>query len=341
MTYEEVLSRARKVLAGTCNVCPVCDGVACRGRIPGVGAKDSGRSFTACVEFLRSVKVNLDTLYASHGQDPSCRLFGHTFSYPIFAAPIGGTLLNYHSDMTESEYTQALVSGTLRAGTAACTADGPKPQLFLDTLPIIQAAGGRAIPTIKPWDNQKLFEMTAQIQQTGAMAFAIDVDSAGHKNHALLGKPLYPKPVEELREVAQSTSVPLILKGIMTARGACKARQAGAQAIVVSSHGGRVLDDTPATCSLLPEIRRAVGPDFTIFVDGGIRSGLDVFKALALGADAVFIGRPYAISVFGGGAEGVELYTQKLGQELKDAMMMTGCATLADINPECIRLPHP
>lgn len=105
----------------------------------------------------------------------------------------------------------------------------------------------------------------------------------------------------------------------MTARGAEKALEAGASGIVVSNHGGRVLDHCPATAEVLPEIVDAVGGKMTIFVDGAIRSGMDMFKALALGADAVLIGRPFVTTVYGGGEEGVQLYVQKLKAELADS----------------------
>ena len=84
----------------------------------------------------------------------------------------------------------------------------------------------------------------------------------------------------------------------MTVKGALKAKEAGASAIVVSNHGGRVLDQCPTTAEVLPEIAEAVGADMKILVDGGIRSGVDVFKALALGADAVLIGRPFVTAVY-------------------------------------------
>lgn len=102
------------------------------------------------------------------------------------------------------------------------------------------------------------------------------------------------KTVEELKEIISYAGVPFILKGIMTVNGAKKALEAGAAAIVVSNHGGRVLDQCPATAEVLPEIVEAVGGKMTILVDGGIRSGMDVFKALALGADGVLIGRPFS-----------------------------------------------
>ena len=97
---------------------------------------------------------------------------------------------------------------------------------------------------------------------------------------------------------------PFILKGIMTVKGAEKALEAGAAGIVVSNHGGRVLDQCPATAEVLPAIVDAVGGKMKVFVDGGIRSGMDVFKALALGADAVLIARPFVTMVYGGGRGG-------------------------------------
>jgi isopentenyl diphosphate isomerase/L-lactate dehydrogenase-like FMN-dependent dehydrogenase len=174
------------------------------------------------------------------------------------------------------------------------------------------------------------------MEAADVMGFAIDVDSAGLVNMALMGTPVFPKSVEELCTITSSTKIPLIIKGVMTAECAKKALKAGAYGIVVSSHGGRVLADAPAPCSMLPEIRQAVGDKLKIFVDGGIRSGADVFKAIALGADAVLIGRPYAVSVFGGGVEGVEFYTKKIGAELIETMIMTGCKNLSSITMDKI-----
>ena len=116
------------------------------------------------------------------------------------------------------------------------------------------------------------------------------------------------------------------------AGGAVKAADAGAAAIIVSNHGGRVLGGAAATAEVLPEIVDAVGGKMTIFVDGAIRSGMDMFKALALGADAVLIGRPFVTTVYGGGEEGVQLYVQKLKAELADTMRMCGAHSLADID---------
>ena len=119
-------------------------------------------------------------------------------------------------------------------------------------------------------------------------------------------------------------------------RATKKALEAGASGIVVSNHGGRVLDQCPATAEVLPAIVDAVGGKMTILVDGGIRTGMDVFKALALGADAVLIGRPFVNMVYGGGAEGVQVYVDKLKAELADTMAMCGAHKLSDIKRSMI-----
>lgn len=92
-----------------------------------------------------------------------------------------------------------------------------------------------------------------------------------------------------------------------------------------------MLDQCPSTAEVLPAIADAVGGKLTILVDGGIRSGMDVFKALALGADAVLIGRPFVTMVYGAGAEGVQVYVDKLRAELADTMVMCGAHSLSDI----------
>ena len=145
------------------------------------------------------------------------------------------------------------------------------------------------------------------------------------------------KSVEEMKAIIKDAGLPFIIKGIMSVKGALKAREAGAAAIVVSNHGGRVLDQSPATAEVLEEIAQAVGGTLKIFVDGGIRSGVDVFKALALGADAVLIARPFVNAVYGGGKEGAGLLAAKLGAELADTMEMCGAASLQEITREMVR----
>ena len=142
-----------------------------------------------------------------------------------------------------------------------------------------------------------------------------------------------------MREIIDHAQRPFIIKGIMTVAGAKKAVEAGAAGIVVSNHGGRVQGGVPSTAEVLGEIADAVKGQTVIFVDGGIRSGVDVFRALALGADAVLIGRPFATMMYGAGAEGVKVLFNKLVGELKGTMTMCGAASLKDITADKVWLP--
>lgn len=340
MTYQEVLANAKTNMAPKCRVCRECNGLACRGEIPGVGGKGTGNAFVVNYEYLSKIKVNMDTIYENKGQDTSVSLFGKAFSAPVFAAPISGLSNNYNGYLNERTYAEALVPGCVQAGVAAFTGDGAPDHFLKDPLSAVQAAGGVAVPTIKPWAEETVFEKMDLALKAGAMAIAMDIDAAGLPLLAAAGKPVCSKSTEELAEIAAHSPVPFLLKGIMTADGAKKAVKAGVYGIVVSNHGGRVIDNTPATLEVLPEIKAAIGDQIKIFVDGGIRTGYDVFKAIALGADAVLIGRPYVVAACGGGAEGVTVYTRKIIAELQDAMKMTGCTVLNDISPDKVRLPR-
>ena len=154
-----------------------------------------------------------------------------------------------------------------------------------------------------------------------------------------LNPPAGSKTVEQLGEIVNAAGIPFIVKGIMTVSGAKKAFDAGASAIVVSNHGGRVLDQTPATAEVLERIVEWNQGRMKIFVDGGIRQGTDIFKALAMGADAVLIARPFVQAVYGGAEEGVKLYIEKLAAELSDTMAMCGAASIKDINRSMLYRP--
>lgn len=338
MTWQEVLKNAKKNMAPNCRVCRECNGTVCRGEIPGVGGKGTGSSFIRNCTELAKVKINMDLIYEDKGQDSSVELFGRTFAAPVFAAPISGLSVNYNGFLTEGTYAGALVPGCARAGCAAFTGDGAPDFYFKDPLKAVKAAGGCAVPTIKPWDRETAFAKLDLAAEAGAMATAMDIDAAGLPLLAAAGKPVRSKSIAELAEISAHAGRPFLLKGIMTPVGAIRAIECGAYGIVVSNHGGRVLDSTPATIEVLPEIRAVVRGKVKIFLDGGIRTGYDVFKALALGADAVLIGRPYVTAACGGGEEGVALYTEKVIAELKEAMCMTGCASLADITPDKVRV---
>ena len=125
----------------------------------------------------------------------------------------------------------------------------------------------------------------------------------------------------------------------MSGADAEQALAAGMDGLIVSNHGGRTLDGLPATIDVLPEVVAAVQGRVPLLLDGGIRRGSDILKALALGADAVLVGRPYVFGLAAAGAVGGAHVLQLLRAELEVAMALTGCADLASIDPDVIWSP--
>ena len=338
MNYQEILEHARTSMGPYCKACPVCNGKACTSQMPGPGAKGTGTVAIRNYEKWQDICVNMDTICENGKADTSFEIFGRTYKAPIFAAPIGAMKLHYGDKYDDLEYNNILVPACADAGIAAFTGDGVNAAVMQGATEAIRAKDGKGIPTVKPWDVNTLQEKLELIKASGSFAVAMDIDAAGLPFLKNLTPPAGSKTTEELAEIVKAAGVPFILKGIMTVKGALKAKEAGASAIVVSNHGGRVLDQCPATAEVLEEIVQAVGKDMKIFVDGGLRSGVDIFKALALGADAVLIGRPYVTAVYGGGAEGVATYTEKLITELADTMTMCGAHNLSEISREMVRV---
>ena len=337
MTYQQVIQQARGQM-GPCKACPVCDGKGCRGTIPGPGAKGIGDTAIRNYNAWQAVRLNMDTICASGQPDTRCSLLGQQFSLPVFAGPVGAVQLHYGQKYNDIDYNDILVPACREAGILAFTGDGADPAVMVAACGAVKQCGGFGIPTVKPWDAATIAEKMALVRDARALAVAMDIDAAGLpflKNHV---PPAGSKTVAELREIIAAAGVPFLIKGIMTVRGAQKALEAGAAGIVVSNHGGRVLDGTPATAEVLPEIAAAVGRRALVLVDGGIRTGLDVFRALALGADAVLIARPFVTAVYGAGADGVRSYVAQLQAELADAMSMCGARSLADISRDMVRL---
>lgn len=336
MNYSECIEQARERIGNYCKACPECNGKACRNQMPGPGSKGIGDTAIRNYDKWKDIRLQMDTIAENKTVDTSLELFGKTFQYPFFAGPVGAVQLHYGDCQTDVTYNDILVSACAEYGIAAFTGDGVDSNVMVAATKAIQKTDGIGIPTVKPWNLDTIKEKMNLVHASKAFAVAMDIDAAGLPFLKNLDPPAGSKTVEELRQIIKLAGTPFIVKGIMTVKGALKAKEAGADAIIVSNHGGRVLDQCPATAEVLETIANAVGDSMKILVDGGIRSGADVFKALALGADGVVIARPFVTAVYGGEKEGVRSYIEKIGSELEDTMKMCGVSSLNEINRDCV-----
>ncbi len=332
MNYKEVLKNAKINLNGSCRVCPVCNGKACAGEVPGMGGKGTGEAFTINVEALSKYKLNMRVIHNANNPDTSIELFGRKMRIPVFAAPVSGTTLNMGGKFTEQEYISWVINGCIDAGIYPMVGDTAVDSFLITNLEELKKADGNGIAIIKPWKNSEVVRKIKLAEEAGAYAVGMDIDAAGLITLALHGKPVGPKTLEDIKEIVQSTKLPFILKGIMTPDEAELAAEAGVSAIVVSNHGGRVLDQTPGVADVLPIIAAKVKGKVKILADGGVRNGVDVLKMIALGADAVLIGRPFVSASFGGQTEGVKTYIDTIADDLKAAMILTGCNSIDEIS---------
>lgn len=339
MIYSEILEKARTCIGDYCKACYECNGRVCKNKIPGPGAKGIGDVAIRNYDKWKEIRINMDTLVENKAVDTSVQLFHQKFKYPIFAGPVGAVNLHYGNKYDDMSYNNILVSSCAKHGILAFTGDGTNPEVMKAATEAIKKENGLGIPTIKPWNYETILEKMKYAKESNAIAVAMDIDAAGLPFLKNMTPPAGSKSVKELKQIIAACDKPFIVKGIMTVQGALKAKQAGASAIVVSNHGGRVLDQCLSTAEVLKDIVDTVGHDMKIFVDGGIRSGVDVFKALAMGADGVLIARPFVTALYGGEDEGIQAYIDKIGNELEETMAMCGAHSLDEIIRDMISIP--
>lgn len=331
--WQEVYANAKQ-RCEKCRCCPVCNGIACRGETPGPGGKGSGSSFVRNVEMLKKIFITMDTIVEDGDISTEAMFFHHPVSLPVYGAPISGIKQNYGADLDELTYTRHLIEGCMQSHTIAFTGDGMHDEMFKGPMDLIKEHNGYGVPTIKPWNKDNMKWRIEMANDANVLAIASDIDASGLTNLRNSITPVGFKSIEDLKACKQMSTSPVILKGILSVKGAMKALQAGADGIIVSNHGGRVLDDCLSGIEVLEDIVHAVNGRMKVFVDGGFRSGNDVFKALALGADGVLIGRPISQAIIGNGAKGIVTYLEKIKLELKEAMAMAGCKRIQDISKE-------
>lgn len=339
MEYAEVLENAKKNIGPNCKVCPVCNGLGCGNIMPGPGSKAPGNGANDNFNAWRKIKLNMDTIVANTAIDTSNVLFGRKLDLPLLTAPIGSIRLQYNPTDDVKDFNEKCMAACESRGIMHFYSTGLELATQEAAIKSRLAHGNNGVPVINPEVDENIIEQMNRCNEgTSPEAITVVVDSAGLPHLKACHGSGGTKSVEQLKMLKEKANVPFIVKGIMTVKGALKAVEAGADAIIVSNHGGRVLPDSPATAEVLEEIVAAVKGKTTIIVDGGIRSGIDMFKAYALGADFCMICRPVLISYYGGGQEGMECYFDKLRNELVDTMYMCGARSISEITRDMVRI---
>ena len=341
MTLTKVREEAKKKLMGVCGVYKICDGDAMRicqgqsyGRPLGFGGIGSGASFNNNVLALKKLKLKMKTIGDHFEADTTYDFFGRELSMPIMGASIAGVnSFGGEKVISEKEFCRSVVLGCKDAGTIGWRGDTYTYSLDKSYgIDAIAEANGLGVKIVKPREQEVIVDFFKKAEKAGSVAVGVDIDGCGSYAMATHNKPVFKKNINDLKELVSSTTLPVIVKGIMSLDDAVAAKNAGAAAIVVSNHGGRVLDHTPGTVEVLPEIVAELEGKTRIIIDGGFRTGYDILKALALGAESVLIGRDIVRAAVGAGIEGVRIQMEHLQKTLAKAMKMTNCKDLTEVN---------
>lgn len=304
------------------------------------------------------IKMRSRVLCKVQGGHTRLNLFGHSYEHPVFLAPVGYQKL-FHAD---GEAATALAARTMAAPLLVSTLASTRLedlaatgatlwfQLYLrarreDTLNLVrraEACGCRALVVtvdaplagIRNREQRAGFRLPPGIEAVNVNDMPVPSPAALPAGaSAVFDQLLTHAPTwGDIAWLSQATTLPVVIKGILDPADAVLAIRHGAQSIIVSNHGGRVLDSLPASIDALPAVASAVAGRVPLLLDGGVRRGSDVFKAIALGASAVLIGRPYVHALAAAGALGVAHVLRTLREELEVCMALNGCATLAAID---------
>lgn len=255
---------------------------------------------------------------------------GNRLDTPVMMGPIGGW-----GKMGENAFMKAAL-----AAKEANTVFWVSSYALLDNkLAEAVATGAKIGYVCKPHRDQEVFlNELRRVNDTGIVAVAVDIDHAygedgEYDKHG--GGDFGPKTTEELREAAELLHVPLFTKGVLSVYDALESKKAGCAGCFISHHHNIIKSSVPPLM-VLPEIRKAVGDDFMLIVDCGIKSGVEAFKALALGADGVSVARGYMLPLVKEGTEGVVSYLKKLTGGTRELMNRTGSKDLRSIDPTVI-----
>lgn len=270
----------------------------------------------------------LETRYLDSGiPSTKMELFGETFDTPIMTAALS------HLGNTADDGMNIYAKGAALSNAVHWVGMGEDEELEQ-----IVATGARTIKIIKPHeDNKEVFRKIEHAVNAGCFAVGMDIDHSFNANGGydnVLGLPMKAKSTEELADFVQAAGIPFIVKGVQSPMDAVKCLKAGCAGIVVSHHHN-MMDFSVPPLFVLPEILKAVSNQIPVFVDCGIESGMDAYKALALGATAVSVGR-HLMPLLKNGQEAVSQRINQMTEELAGVMARTGVKTLADMDPTVI-----
>lgn len=289
---------------------------------------DNGNSNRIAREYIDALRI--ETRYMD-STNPSLdfELYGEVFASPIMTAALS------HLD----HFMFAGAADALALGAKAANAVlwyGMADDAEIERL---HATGARMIEIIKPYaDRDEIYRKIEHAQALGLLAVGIDIDHPFAEDGSpddVDGWKMTALRTDELAAICRTSRLPVIVKGVLSRRDAERCLAAGAGGLVLSHHNNRIEYAVPPL-ALLPEIA-AIAGDTPLFVDCEIRTGMDAFKALALGAKGVCIGRPLMTAIKEGGADGVRDYLLKANAGLAKAMAYTGCTDLGRMDPSVIR----
>ena len=254
-------------------------------------------------------------------------VYGKTFATPVATAALSHMHRQYPNGMAE------MAKGAHEAGALVFSGMGPQEELegMIET-------GASVIKIIKTYaDRQSIYDKIRHAEEHGALAVGLDIDHAFSRNgyDVVEGLPMLPLSSKELADMVKSTKLPFVIKGVLSGHDAQRGMAAGVGGMVLSHHNNRIEYAVPPM-AMLPEIA-AIAKGTPLFVDCEIKTGMDAFKALALGAKGVCIGRPLMTAIKQGGADAVRDYLLKANAELGKAMAYTGCTDLGRMDPTVIR----
>ncbi len=320
--------RALEKLTGICSVCRVCDGRECAGWMPGIGSAGNGTSFKRNLDILKSYQIVPTYLKKVDNINTGTDLFGIPLDIPIIPAPISNMKRNFRSIFTDEIYNRIILRGSRKSGTIGSISQKEydlNQEIDYITNPLKEVFG-YGIPFFNPAEGEiSTIKKIERVFNAGVKVAGLSIDLKVNDLDCLIDEMW-------LKKIIKNSPVPIIIKGVLSREDTLKSIEAGAKGIVFSNRGGRILDSAPSGLEIMSRIIDEIKGSVKIIVDGGIRTGEDIFKAIALGADLVFIGRPIFISAAGATEDGVAFQLNKLKDELRKVMRTTGTKTLKEIN---------